>query len=134
MIRRLGDVLRMWWCRYRQRFGGFLALFALGLQLVSFAHIHPEGIGASSAIAGGVSFTRLSADIPGSPTAPSDHGARHVCDICISIGLLGSALSGQAPVFSTPAVPHAAAMPAVSEFLLSLVRFISFRTRAPPVV
>lgn len=127
----------MRWFRYRQRFLGVLALFALGLQLVvSFAHIGTEVVRAFD-IADNASFTALSADIPPSPATPSDHGGglpHHVCDICISIGLLGSALSGQPPVLSTPAVAHVAAMPAVGEFQLSLVQFISFRTRAPPVV
>ena len=95
----------MRWFRYRQRFLGVLALFALGLQLVvSFAHIGTEVVPASD-IADNASFSALSADIPPSPATPSDHGGglpHHVCDICISIGLLGSALHTGSPQCTTP--------------------------------
>jgi hypothetical protein len=131
----------MRWYRDRRSFGGLLALFALGLQLVvSFAHIHPEGIRPSSdfSLSGVASLARLSAEAPYAPAAPSDQGSgglpHHDCAICISIGLLGSALNAQTPVLAVPAVLRFGPAPLVGEFQLSLVRYLSFRTRAPPVV
>jgi len=129
----------MRWRRSCQHFGGYLALFALALQLaVSFAHIHLESFGPSSAIADVASFAGLSAEAPDSSAAPSDrHGGgvpHHDCAICISLGLLGNGLNGQPPVLSAPAVLRAAPLRPVSEFNFSLARYISFRTRAPPAV
>jgi len=130
--REFGGQPRMRWCRYRQRFGGILALLALGLQLfVSFAHVHPEGARPpfDISLSGVASAARPSTEAPNSPG-----GVPHRdCAICIAIGLLGSALNGQRPVVSLPELMRFAPMRPVSEFKFSVARFYSFRTRAPPV-
>jgi hypothetical protein len=123
----------MRWCRYHQRFAGILALFALGLQLfVSFAHVHPEGAlrPFDISLSGATSPAPSSTDWPNSPGG----GPHNDCAICITIGLLGSALSGKPPVVASPELIRSAPTPPVGEFKLSIARFYSFRTRAPPVV
>jgi hypothetical protein len=122
----------MRWCRYHQRFAGILALFALGLQLfASFAHMHPEGALRlfDISLSGAASPARSSTDGPNLPAG----GPHSDCAVCITIGLLGSALSGEPPVVSLPELIRFAPTPPVGEFKLSVARFYSFRTRAPPV-
>jgi hypothetical protein len=130
----------MRWFRSNRRFGGCLALFALGLQLaVAFAHVHPE-VFKSSANTGSsdqASILRLSAEA-GSPTTTSDRPGSPLpyedCAICASICLLGSALIGQPPLLSVPAVFSSVLLPPIGEFDFEVVRYFSIRTRAPPVV
>jgi hypothetical protein len=122
----------MRWCRYHQRFAGILALFALGLQLfASFVHVHAEGARRpyDISLSGATSSGRLSTDVPHSPAG----GPHNDCAICLTIGLLGSALSGEPPVVSLPQLVRFAPTPPVGEFKVSVARFYSFRTRAPPV-
>jgi hypothetical protein len=122
----------MRWCRYHQRLASILALFALGLQLfAAFAHVHPQGAPRpfDISLSGATSPGRSSTDGPNSP-AGSPHDE---CAICITIGLLGSALSGEPPVVSLPQPIRFAPPPPLGEFKLSVARFYSFRTRAPPV-
>jgi hypothetical protein len=122
----------MRWCRYHQSFGSILALFALGFQLfASFAHLHPEGARPAFdfSLSGATTPARLSTEAPNLPGGVPHHD----CAICIAIGLLGSALNGQPPVVSWPALIRFAPMRPISEFKFSVARFYSFRTRAPPV-
>jgi hypothetical protein len=120
----------MRWCRYHQRFAGILALFALALQLfASFAHVHPQGTlrPFDSSLSGATSPT-----LPDGPNSPAG-GPHNECAICLTIGLLGNALSSEPPVVSLPQLVRFAPTLPVGEFKLSLARFYSFRTRAPPV-
>jgi hypothetical protein len=122
----------MRWCRCHQRFACVLALFALGLQLfASFAHVHPQGAlrPFDISLSGATPPARSSTDGPNSPGG----GPHNDCAICITIGLLGSALSGEPPVVSLPELIRFAPTPPVGEFKLSVARFYPFRTRAPPV-
>jgi hypothetical protein len=130
----------MRWCRSRQRFGVYLALFALTLQFItSFAHIHPEGFGSAP---GGSGSREASLALPrsgasDSPAYPrNDQGGlpHHDCAVCVSIALLGSALKGQPPALAVPTDIHLAPARAASELQFSVVRFHPFRTRAPPIV
>jgi hypothetical protein len=130
----------MRWWRSGQRFGVYLALFALTLQLIaSFAHIHPEGFGSAPAgsLSGDASHALSSAGASDSPGYPlNDQGGlpHRDCAICISIALLGSALNAQPPALSEPADVHLSPNRPASELQFSVVRFYPFRTRAPPVV
>jgi hypothetical protein len=130
----------MRWCRSRQRFGAYLALFALALQFVaSFAHIHPEGFGpAHGGFLSGEASLALSwaggADTPAYPSNDQGGLPHRDCAVCITIALLGSALNGQPPALSEPTdIRHSPLRPA-SERQFAVVRFYPFRTRAPPVV
>lgn len=137
----------MRWFRSCRRLGGALALFALALQLaVGFAHIHPEDFSASSYFpassdrgrAGVASPDRLPVAAAHVPAAPRDHSGsgvpEHDCAICFSIGLLGNALNGQPPALAPPTSLRYAPLRPVSEAEFSFARYVSFRTRAPPVV
>ncbi len=121
----------MRWYRYHQRVVAMLALFALGLQLaVSFAHVHLDGLRLSSAVAasGAASPGRvptLPLDAPGAP--------HHDCAICVAVGLLGTALSGEPPAIPPPDFVWFAPLPRVDAARISVARFYAFRTRAPPV-
>jgi hypothetical protein len=115
----------------------YLALFALTIQfVVSFAHFHPEDFHPWSVIsASGTASLALSpvaapdSSVYGQPGLPHRN-----CPVCVSIGLLGQGLSGQLPVLLAPAVFHVASARLPDELQFSVVRFYSFRTRAPPVV
>lgn len=120
----------MWWYRCHQRFAGILALFALGIQLaVSFGHVHlegarpPFGLAASDA----ASLDRSPAGTPDPPGAP-----RHDCAICITIDLLGNALTGEPTALSLPDPVQFGPFPPAGEPEIFVTRFHAFRTRAPP--
>ena len=131
----------MRWCRSTQRFGVYLALFALTLQFIaSFAHIHPDGFGSvpGGSLSGEASLVLSSAGASAPPAYPSsDQGGlpRRDCAVCITIALLGSALKGQPPAVSVPTdIGLSPLTDPASELQFSVVRFCAFRTRAPPVV
>ncbi len=120
----------MRWCRYHQRFAATVALFALAIQLwVSFAHVHPEGAVRPFDISLSGATSPVRTDGPKSPAG----GPHNDCAICITIGLLGSALSGEPPVVAVPQLVRFAPPPPAGEFEVSVARFYPFRTRAPPV-
>jgi hypothetical protein len=130
----------MRWCRSRQRFGTYLALFALTVQLIaSFAHIHSEGFDPThgGSPSGEVRLALSWAGAPDSPAYPlTDRGGlpRRDCAVCITIALLGSALNGQPQALSEPPDIRLPPVRPASERRFSVVRFYPFRTRAPPVV
>jgi hypothetical protein len=130
----------MRWCRSNQRFGVYLALFALTLQFIaSFAHIHPEGFGSAprDSLSDEESLVLSWAGAADSPAYPlNDQGGlpHRDCAVCISLALLGSALNAQPPALSEPADVHLSPNRPASELQFSVVRFYPFRTRAPPVV
>jgi hypothetical protein len=130
----------MRWLRSSQRFGVYLALFALTIQFAtSFAHIHAEDLrpwsGTSSLRAVSLALSPIAA--PASSVNPShDHrGLPHRnCAICVSIGLLSKGLNGQLLILLAPTSFRLAPARPSNEFQFSVVRFYPFRTRAPPVV
>jgi hypothetical protein len=91
----------MGWVRARRRIGGWLALFALAVQLVlSFGHIHAEDFAASVP---GLTETAHTGD---GAAAPDDdhHGLGHVdCDICAVIHLAATLLLPPPPNVALPA-------------------------------
>ena len=130
----------MRWCRSNQRFGVYLALFALTLQFIaSFAHIHPEGFGSAygGSLSGEASHALSGTGLSDSAAHPlNDQGGfpHRDCAVCVSIALLGSALEGQPPALSVPTDIHLSPTRPASELQFSIARFYPFRTRAPPVV
>jgi hypothetical protein len=130
----------MRWCRSSQRFGVYLALFALTLQFIaSFGHIHPEGFGSApgGSLSGEAPLVLSSAGASNSPAYPtSDQGGlpHRDCAVCISIALLGSALKGQPAALSVPADVRVSPIRPASELQFLVIRFYPFRTRAPPIV
>jgi hypothetical protein len=130
----------MRWLRSNQRFGVYLALFALAIQfVVSFAHIHAEDFrpwsGASPGGAASLALSPVAAPDSSAFASHSQPGLPHRnCPVCVSIGLLGQGLGGQLPVLLAPTFVHLAPARLPDELQFSVVRFYPFRTRAPPVV
>jgi hypothetical protein len=130
----------MRWWRSSQRFGVYLALFALTLQFItSFAHIHPEGFGSApgGSLLGEAPLVLSPAGASNSPAYPlNDQGGlpRRDCAVCIGMALLGSALKGQPPALALPTDIHLSPTRPASELQFSVARFYPFRTRAPPIV
>jgi hypothetical protein len=129
----------MRWLRSSQRFGVYLALFALTIQFVAaFAHIHLEDArswpGASPLGAASLALTPVAA----ANSVYASHDQRGLphrsCAVCVSVGLLSHGLNGQLQALSAPTSVRLAHARPSSAFQFSVVRFYPFRTRAPPVV
>jgi hypothetical protein len=91
-------VVVMTWARKRMRFGSWLALSALAIQLaLSFGHIHAEDFASTA----GFQAT-VDADQDGSIPAQTDHpGLGHYgCDICATISLLATLVIPSPPVLT----------------------------------
>jgi hypothetical protein len=113
--------------------GSCIALFALCIQFaVAFAHIHPEDFSRSAPDP--CSSSALADTKPGAPLHP-DHGgpAQDDCAICASIFLASTAIPASPPALATPAVFQSTLFPGATVTNFRLVRYVSFRTRAPPL-
>ncbi len=119
----------MRWVRQTRRFGGWLALFALALQLtLSFGHMHAEDFAPAA-----IQTSTAAGDDGGAP-ADHDHGlGHHDCDICATMAMLASLV--------VP-LPPSVALPAYSRFIVLaetgpqiVFGFVprQFQARAPPL-
>jgi hypothetical protein len=112
------------------RSASYLALAALALQFVlSFAHVHLDGIRAASPAFGLTSPTQAQSSPVQQPGTGTDDD---YCAICASIYLAANSFLPQAPVLPLPWIasraehlPHIAAL-----FVTS--RRAPFQSRAPP--
>jgi hypothetical protein len=124
----------MWWMqalRRKMRFGGWLALFALGLQLtLSFGHIHAEDFKVQDSAA---ARTAVAQNQTAPQNAPDgDHDGHDVCAICAVMHMAGTSLLPGAPSIALPAdiisvvfvAPDLTAVPPPARQ--------SFQARAPP--
>jgi len=122
----------MMWLRKRMRFGGWLALSALAIQLaLSFGHIHSEDFGPANGIQ-----IALDADQAGEVPANSDHkGIAHsYCDICATISLLATLVVPTPPVLAHIVAQDIAPLVAAHrERRIGPVTRL-FQARAPPSV
>jgi hypothetical protein len=120
----------MRWVRRNNRFGSWLALAALALQIVvSFGHVHLDRVARASAVvavAGG----------PGSPALPDNqpgNEADDYCAICATIYLAANSFVPQAPQlvvpFAAQTIEHVDRVAAV--FIVP--RRAPFQSRAPPL-
>jgi hypothetical protein len=118
----------MRWGRSSQRFGACVALFALCFQFaVSFGHVHPGSFASP--------FVPPSAQLWATPpTGGQDGLPQDECPICSSINLISSAMIGPPPPFDVPASVNSIVVPILGEFDFRTPRYLSFRTRAPPVI
>jgi hypothetical protein len=118
--------------RNNKRFGGWLALFALAVQLVlSFGHVHLEGIrgGAGAGIS-------LAAERPVSPTSPAQHPANDAdeyCAICAAIHLASSTFLPDAPQLPVPFVSQPIEHFDYVAFVFIAPQRTAFQSRAPPL-
>jgi hypothetical protein len=114
------------------RFGGWLALSALAIQLaLSFGHIHSEDFGPANGIQ-----IALDADQAGEVPANSDHkGIAHsYCDICATISLLATLVVPTPPVLAHIVAQDIAPLVAAHrERRIGPVTRL-FQARAPPSV
>jgi len=125
----------MKWFRQNVGWGARLALFALAVHMVvSFVHVHADGVAASSAQAAN-NIESVAKPGPVRPTHPYQNSAAHdFCALCANIGLLGSLI-----------VPVPSALPPLRDFDRIRYRYASatgiskqprssFQARAPPLV
>jgi hypothetical protein len=122
----------MRWGRPNRRFGSWLALIALALQLaLSFGHVHLDGIGAGSAadrIAG--------AKAPSSPPSPAQHptnDADDYCAICATIHLASTSFLPPAPQLPVPFVSQTIEHFSHVAFVAVARQRTPFQSRAPPL-
>ena len=128
----------MGWLRSRSRWGSYLALFALVVQLaLSFAHVHLEGgaplAGHASALFAvhPASAAAAAVDPAGKefPALPDDH-----CPICTLIHLAGALVPAAAPTLPQLAVFGRIPFAAAVEFDLARPHYYSpLGARAPPL-
>jgi hypothetical protein len=123
----------MRWLRHDRRFGTWLALFALAVQLVvSFGHVHLEGIARTdparfASAAGGHSVQSLLAPQPGTG------GEDDYCPICASVYLTANSFVPAAPVLPVPAVSNAVEHFNHNAPDFAAPRRLAFQSRAPPL-
>jgi hypothetical protein len=122
----------MRWGGFSRRFGGWLALAALALQMgVSFGHVHPgavHGTAPSVAMAGAVG----QAVRPLPAQHPADD-ADDYCAICASIFLAATSFAPQAPQLPVPFGGERVEHSLVVAFDVVEPRRILFQSRAPPL-
>jgi hypothetical protein len=115
----------MGWARTRRRLTGWLALFALMLQLaLAFGHSHAEDVAPAVASAAAV-------QTGGSPDAPvdSDHAD---CAVCAVLHLTNALLAPAPPALVLPAAYVRARLDATAPQALASIAAASFHARAPP--
>jgi Protein of unknown function (DUF2946) len=132
------SVTTMGWFRSRARWGSYLALFALVVQLaLSFGHVHLEGgalvAGHASALPGIHPSTAAAAAVDPAgketPALADDH-----CPICALIHLAGALVPATAPAVSRLAVFDRVAFAVAVEFDLTKPHYHSpLGARAPPL-
>jgi hypothetical protein len=110
--------------RSRWNFGGWLALFALGLQLtLSFGHIHAED------------FATAGASVAQSPNAPDNHhndGDRDGCAICAVMHMAAASLVPMAPPVALPPPATFVTLVSPDRTALPPAARQPFQARAPP--
>jgi hypothetical protein len=111
----------------KTKFGGWLALFALGLQLtLSFGHIHPEDFaGANATPAQSQSALQ---------NAPNDHnnGDHDGCAICAVMHLAAGSLLPEPPSVVLPPATAFITLVALDRTALPPLARQAFQARAPP--
>ena len=119
----------MRWVRSNGRFGVWLALAALVLQLgVSFGHVHLDGVPPAAII-------DAAAGAPGSAPLPDQQPgdrAHDYCPICAAIHLAASAFVPPAPQVEAPFASQP--VERVDHITITFVsaRRAPFQSRAPP--
>lgn len=120
------------WLRYDRRVGSWLALFALGLQLVvSFGHIHVNAVHRIDPILAASGFGAHAAKQL--PTHQPSQDGDDYCAICASIYLAANSFMPVAPQLPVPSASHI-----VERFERGVAVFVApqrapFQSRAPPL-
>jgi hypothetical protein len=127
------SVQLMGWVRRRRRFGAWLALAALALQMaVSFGHVHLHGlrpVAPRSALAGAYAQTVKQLPAP-QPASGDDDG---YCAICATIYLAANSFVPQAPQLPLPVGEERIEQTFVVVFATPEPPRVAFHSRAPPL-
>ncbi len=121
----------MAWARKRLRFGSWLALVALTIQLaLSFGHNHAEDFATTAD-----NPTTIDADHTGGGTSDSDHhGLGHRdCDICATISLLATLIVPSPPALAVLTADSVASHVVVETRRQITATSLPFQARAPPL-
>jgi DUF2946 family protein len=120
------------WLRYDRRLGSWLALFALGLQLVvSFGHFHPDAIQRTDAA--GATLSPKAHAAKSFPTQQPSQDSDDYCAICASIYLATNSFVPVAPQLPVPSVSHRIERFNPSTAVFIAPRRLAFQSRAPPL-
>jgi hypothetical protein len=120
----------MLWARRNIRFGCWLALSALAIQLaLSFAHIHVEDFAPTAGIQANVN-----ADEDGGNPTGLDHPGlgHHGCDICATISLLATLVIPSPPVLAVLTAQSVTPLVIVDARRQISAASRPFQARAPP--
>jgi hypothetical protein len=122
----------MRWVRTNRRWGIWLALAAMTLQLaLSFGHIHLEKFASGSAIAG-VAASKA----PSSQQNPAQNPANEAedfCAICATIHLASTSFLPDAPLLRVPFASRAVEHFGSFTFISVSPQRAAFQSRAPPL-
>lgn len=115
----------MKWVRTKAKRLSLLALFALAIQLgLSFGHLHADPAWSTS---------RAQTIVSSSSSFHSGPDADEVCEICVTIAMVSTAMHSAPPMLPLPAKWTPTAF-ATSQFAVSLpVRLAAFQSRGPPL-
>jgi hypothetical protein len=128
----------MGWVRFHRRYGAWLGLAALALQIVlSFGHIHIGNVHVAGAI-GGIAAAKSHAPAQWPQKSPAQNSGHHddddYCAICASIFLASTSLAAQAPQLAVPLGFERVALIVDIERGIGASRPAFFQSRAPPIV
>jgi hypothetical protein len=120
----------MRWVRRNNRFGSWLALAALALQIVvSFGHVHLDRVARASAVV-------AVAGAPETPSLPDQqpgNEADDYCAICATIYLAGNSFVPQAPQLVVPFAAQTIEHVDRTAAVFIGPRRAPFQSRAPPL-
>jgi hypothetical protein len=118
--------------RATRRFGGWLALAALALQMaVSFGHVHLEAVHRTAPLVATAAASAQAAP-PSQTPLPSDD-ADDYCAICAAIHLTTTSVTPQAPQLPVPFDGERVERSFVVAFDVVEPRRVPFQSRAPPL-
>ncbi len=118
--------------RANRRFGGFLALAALALQMVmSFGHVHLDGVHpATPPVATAGARAQVVQPLPAQQPASDADG---YCAICATIYLAATSFVPQAPQLPVPFGGARVERSFAVAFGVVAPRRFAFQSRAPPL-
>jgi hypothetical protein len=133
----------MGWVRCHKRYGGFLALAALALQIVlAFGHVHPvhvhvgkanlDGIGSAAAHRAVAPETAAVAQSSRQMPAQNPGDDDDYCAICASIYLASTSLISQPPLLPLPVEFERVVRVFDTADGIVATRRVAFQSRAPP--
>jgi hypothetical protein len=122
----------MGWVRTKRRWGTWLAVAAMALQLaLSFGHVHLDKLTGDAAIA-----SIAAAKAPSPQQSPSQHPANEAddyCAICAAIHLTSSSFLPDAPLLPVPFASRTIEHFGHFAFVFISPQRAAFQSRAPPL-